>query len=46
MINPRPATMLTDEGSSSIVIAIHPRSRSGMTCLKRSLNLKLRVSNQ
>ena len=35
MINPRPAVELTREGNSAIIISIHPRSRSGMTSLKR-----------
>ena len=35
MINPRPAVELTREGNSTIIISINPRSRSGMTSLKR-----------
>jgi hypothetical protein len=39
MINPRPAVELTHEGISIIIISIHPRSRSGMTSLKRSAKM-------
>ena len=33
MINPRPAPKLTHKSISIMFISIHPRSRSGMTCL-------------
>jgi hypothetical protein len=40
MINPRPAPKLTSEVNSTIIISIHSRPRSGMTCLERYLNIR------
>ena len=37
MINPRPDRKLTHDEISNIIISIHLRPRSGMTCLERSL---------
>ncbi len=46
MINPRPAVGLTHVGNASLGISVHPRSRSGMIYLQRSLKNSLAVTSR